>query len=377
MNFCKMCGNALAVAATPTPSPPGKLTCASCGKQTPAGFAFCQHCGQRLHTQQVPAHPPLAVSSTVAGSPTPPAGVRQVAVASRQVSSEDAMAATVSPSQSAEMAAQVQAAQAAARAVSAAKAPKPEPKSEPKPDPKIDVSAKTEARMLDSNAAVEPTLPAEGGAVFGRLVSVNRDGSDGKTVTLAGASFDIGRTEGNLHFADDPYLASRHARLAPDKKGVTLRALDTVNGVYLRVQSAVDLTAGDQILVGKELLRFEPLVAEERDPASLVEHGVRLFGSTPRESWGRLRQLTVAGTTRDVWHMVRPELVLGREEGDVTFPDDEFMSRRHAALRRTGAKVRLEDLQSSNGTFVRVRGESVLKAGDVIRMGDQLMRFEP
>ena len=105
-----------------------------------------------------------------------------------------------------------------------------------------------------------------------------------------------------------------------------------------------ELSPGDSFLVGKELLRYEPLSAEERDLPALVEHGVRIFGSAPREAWGRLRQLTIAGTTRDVWHLTRPELVLGREEGDVTFPDDEFMSRRHAAVKRVGSKARLEDL---------------------------------
>jgi pSer/pThr/pTyr-binding forkhead associated (FHA) protein len=89
-----------------------------------------------------------------------------------------------------------------------------------------------------------------------------------------------------------------------------------------------------------------------------------------------LRQLTLAGTTRDVWHLTRPALVLGREEGDVTFPDDEFMSRRHAAVKRVGATTQLEDLSSSNGTFVRVRGERELVPGDILRLGDQLLRFE-
>ena len=55
------------------------------------------------------------------------------------------------------------------------------------------------------------------------------------------------------------------------------------------------------------------LAPEERDPPSLVEHGVRIFGTVPREAWGRLRQLTVSGTTRDLWHLTRPELVLGRD----------------------------------------------------------------
>jgi pSer/pThr/pTyr-binding forkhead associated (FHA) protein len=209
----------------------------------------------------------------------------------------------------------------------------------------------------------------------GTLVSLNRDGSDGEMVRIVGDAFDIGRTEGSLRFADDPYLAARHARLVVQNGRITLRPIDTVNGVYVRITSC-DLSPGDMFLVGKEVLRFEPMPSEERDPPALVEHGVRIFGSAPREAWGRLRQLTVAGTTRDMWHLVRPELVLGREEGDVTFPDDEFMSRRHAAVRRQGPRAKLEDLNSSNGTFVRVRGDRELKSGDVIRLGDQLLRLE-
>jgi len=207
-------------------------------------------------------------------------------------------------------------------------------------------------------------------------VAVNRDGSDGKIVEIEGETFDIGRSEGSLNFADDPYLAPRHARIVVSGNKVLVRPLDGVNGVFVRVQSC-DLAPGDSFLVGKELLRYEPLLPEERELPSLVEHGVRIFGSSPREAWGRLRQLTIAGTARDVWHLTRPELVLGREEGDVTFPDDEFMSRRHAAVKRVGQKARLEDLGSSNGTFVRVRGERELKAGDLLRVGDQLLRYEP
>jgi pSer/pThr/pTyr-binding forkhead associated (FHA) protein len=210
----------------------------------------------------------------------------------------------------------------------------------------------------------------------GTLIAVNRDGSDGRTIEIADETFDIGRTDGSLNFNDDPYLAPRHVRLVVQGGKVVLRALDHVNGVFVRTQSC-DLQPGDSFLVGKELLRYEPLAPEERDPPSLIEHGVRIFGSAPREAWGRLRQLTVAGTARDVWHLTRPELVLGREEGDVTFPDDEFMSRRHAAVKRVGARARLEDLGSSNGTFVRVRGDRTLEPGDLLRVGDQLLRFEP
>ena len=87
-----------------------------------------------------------------------------------------------------------------------------------------------------------------------------------------------------------------------------------------------------------------------------MRHGVALFGSPPREPWGRLIQLVPSGGYRDVRHLAGDEIVLGREEGDIVFRDDAFMSRRHAAVTWDGRAAQLTDLGSSNGTFVRITG---------------------
>ena len=93
-------------------------------------------------------------------------------------------------------------------------------------------------------------------------------------------------------------------------------------------------------------------------PQPLVRHGVALFaGSPPREPpWGRFIQLVPSGGYRDVRlpDGSCDEIVLGREEGDIVFRDDQFMSRRHAAVNWDGKRALLTDLGSSNGTFVRV-----------------------
>jgi pSer/pThr/pTyr-binding forkhead associated (FHA) protein len=67
---------------------------------------------------------------------------------------------------------------------------------------------------------------------------------------------------------------------------------------------------------------------------------------------------------------------LGREQGDIVFSDDEFLSRRHAQLQFRSNRVTLRDLGSSNGTYVRLRAQHVLSPGEMIRMGDELLRFE-
>ncbi|MDW8282434.1 MAG: FHA domain-containing protein [Myxococcales bacterium] len=339
MSFCKMCGTALQTGRPATGGPaPGRVACSQCGRQTPAGYAFCQHCGHRLQGVAVgpagsdgaagPAGRAGVVAKAMPLMPTPPAGLRPASGAPGFGAGPVGAAPT----------------------------------------------------GLTGAAAAGPAggPPVRGGGqLVGRLITVRRDGSDGDVIPLTGETFDIGRTEGNLCFAEDPFLAPRHARLLAYGGVVRIRVLDTVNGVFIRLREPHELQPGDVFYVGKELLRFEALSPEERDPPSLVEHGVRLFGSAPRESWGRLRQLTCAGTTRDMWYLSRPEVVLGREEGDITFPDDEFMSRRHAVLSRSGNRARLIDQNSSNGTYLRVRGDRELRPSDVLRMGDQLLRFEP
>src|SRR5918997_1503316 len=66
-------------------------------------------------------------------------------------------------------------------------------------------------------------------------------------------------------------------------------------------------------------------------------------------------------------HTLIADVVIGREGCDVVLADPE-VSRRHAALRHTGEGPAVEDLGSTNGTFVngeRISGTRVLSDGDV------------
>ena len=70
--------------------------------------------------------------------------------------------------------------------------------------------------------------------------------------------------------------------------------------------------------------------------------------------------------------------VIGREGADVVLDDDK-VSRKHAeiGLYGPGAYV-LRDLASTNGTYVndrRVSEKTRLQNGDLIRLGDTLLRF--
>jgi pSer/pThr/pTyr-binding forkhead associated (FHA) protein len=71
------------------------------------------------------------------------------------------------------------------------------------------------------------------------------------------------------------------------------------------------------------------------------------------------------------------EAVCGRSEGAIRLGDDRTVSPRHARFTLAGGVLRVEDLGSVNGTFLRLKGPRRLAAGDEFRVGRQLLRLEP
>ncbi|MBN8655441.1 MAG: FHA domain-containing protein [Anaerolineae bacterium] len=70
------------------------------------------------------------------------------------------------------------------------------------------------------------------------------------------------------------------------------------------------------------------------------------------------------------------QLTIGRDSTNGVAINDSEVSRKHARLMFQGGKYVLEDLGSTNGTFVngqRLAGPVVLKAGDVVSLGEQIV----
>ena len=172
---------------------------------------------------------------------------------------------------------------AAIRAAAAARAPAPQPAPIPAPPP----------------LAIAPTAPAN---AWGMAVAVNRDGTDGDRFVFATDFVVIGRAGADIAFDQDRFLARNHARLERTSDGARVVPLDAFNGVFRKVEDAVELVDGAVMLVGREVLRFERVDIDERVAEPLVRHGVALFGSPPRDPWGRLLQLIPTGGIRDVRH---------------------------------------------------------------------------
>jgi pSer/pThr/pTyr-binding forkhead associated (FHA) protein len=73
-------------------------------------------------------------------------------------------------------------------------------------------------------------------------------------------------------------------------------------------------------------------------------------------------------------------LTLGRGgQNDLVLDGDEFASARHARIEARGDGVWVQDLESTNGTYVngaRVVGARRVGAGDVLRVGETDLMVE-
>jgi pSer/pThr/pTyr-binding forkhead associated (FHA) protein len=211
-----------------------------------------------------------------------------------------------------------------------------------------------------------------------QVVIIQRDGSEGGVFALDGPHTDVGSREGEIVLSDDPYLSPRHARLERRGDTFVLRDLDSANGAYVRLREPVELSSGDMFLIGQQVLRFEVLPEAERRVGPAKQHGVMVFGTPELPRLARIAQYTTEGLERDVYYLYRDETVFGREQADIVFAEDPFLSRRHAVISmdRDHMRFTLRDLGSSNGSALRLRSPRALQNGDQFRLGRHLFRFD-
>jgi ABC transport system ATP-binding/permease protein len=186
-----------------------------------------------------------------------------------------------------------------------------------------------------------------------RARAVGASSSDGLTRPMAAAGgaaakVTIGRAPDNDLVLDHPGVSNHHAVLTPEPGGHRLHDIGSSNGTAIghpanRVQEAV-LRPQDVVYFGTfrvpAALLLERLVEPQSKPTALS------IGD---------------GTT-----------VIGRAADADIVVNLPTISARHARLFRRGDDIVLEDLGSSNGTFVnhrRIHQPTILRPGDIVGLG--------
>ena len=360
------------------------IVCPRCGKENQDHYKFCLGCGAELPRDA--AHAPKSFTA-----PTPPAqGGAPAGV----------MPAGMSPGGMAPMGGPMPMAapMPAARPMAQPAAPAMQPASGMMPMPAAPAAGGGDTTACSNCSAINnknfkfcgtcgttlggsapampavqqpPTAaPAASGGRRGSLVLIRPDGSEGDTFPLTEITA-VGRETGGL-FASDSYLSPRHATLTFGPGGLTVKDERSLNGVYIRIAAdvATELVDGAIFRVGQEIIRFERL---RNQP---MRDGVEAMGSPSAGLVGRICLVVGRETTGNCYPIPAGGLHLGRERGDILFPEDGYVSGLHCRLHEEGGKMMLTDVGSSNGTFVRLAGSRQVPAGSLILMGQQLFRVE-
>jgi hypothetical protein len=201
------------------------------------------------------------------------------------------------------------------------------------------------------------------------MTLIRPDGTEGGTHQLQQGENKLGRSFGPV-FENDGYLSPIHAQL--DIRGVqgVVRDLDSLNGVFVKMVGEEELQSGQILRVGQELLRFELIAAPEP-----TADGTELMGSPNPGYWGKLTVIIGRDITGAAFPLLGESVTLGRERGEINFPDDGYVSGLHARISLRDGRVFLTDLGSSNGSFVKVNGERAVGHESFVLLGQQLFRL--
>jgi pSer/pThr/pTyr-binding forkhead associated (FHA) protein len=202
------------------------------------------------------------------------------------------------------------------------------------------------------------------------LTALRADGSEAGTFQMPAGGGTVGRETGGI-FAGDSYLSPRHATFRIGGAGrASVKDEGSLNGVYKKLtrEVPVEIRPNDVFRIGQEIIKFEPLAPQTPSP-----DGVERLGAPSKGYVGRIALVIGREETGNAFPIPESGVHLGRERGDILFPEDGYVSGLHCRLSWDGQKLFLTDLGSSNGTFVRV-AETDVRSGDVLLMGQQLFR---
>lgn len=326
------------------------ITCSKCGRENEDHFKFCLGCGSNLEEQRAQANaaPPALSHCPQCGTPVTP-GQRFCGSCGYNVEAH---------------------AKNSAPAPAPAVAPMTIPPSTPSPTP-------SQGQAAFSPAPAAPYVaPTSGAPVVGELIKINPDGSPGESHKLHPGDNIVGRSHPDPLFSRDEFLSPQHANFHVTPGQIRLVDLRSENGLFRRIAEPTQLQHGDMLRIGQELLRFELLAHAERMLPPSAD-GTVVSGSPAAGAWGRLERVSAPGEASFVFVLRGTEQFIGRERGDILFRDDGYVSGRHARIFSDAeGRYFVEDLGSSNGTFIRIRGEVVVGSGTLILMGKQPFRIQ-
>lgn len=319
--------------------------CPSCGGEIEFGYMFCVACGARLEDDA-----PAPADAAEAGDTGDETAIVDLAAESaffgQEKTTPEAPVKAVEPPRPAPEAAR----------------PAPEPV-KPTPEP-----------VKPAPAPVKPApAPAPAAAWEIKLQVLRTSTGEKGSHSFKADQVIVGRHKGDLTFPGDSTLSSPHARIFVSDGRLMAEDLSSRNGLFHRVTQAVELVHGTRLLIGEQVLRFEYF-----NPVRILKQpdGTYFCGSAAPQWKFRLVQLLKGGVEGNVYCSSAKVLTIGREDSDLNFADDRFISYQHALIEARDGRYYVSDRNSRNGTYIQIDHSHELTKGDILAIGKALVRVE-
>lgn len=206
-----------------------------------------------------------------------------------------------------------------------------------------------------------------------KLILIKGEGMDGISYHLNSTDHLAGRVEGAILFTEDKWLSPKHANFFYRDDRLEVRDEGSCNGVYVCFRKEASIKDGAMFLAGEQVFKVERVPEYIDDPS---EDGTYFFSSPRRDPSFRVVQILEGGGNGMIVHAKDGKVEIGREGGDMNFPNDPYISSRHLRVEMSGSALKIVDLGSKNGTYLRISGEKALAHGDYLFIGKQLLRVE-
>ncbi len=110
-----------------------------------------------------------------------------------------------------------------------------------------------------------------------------------------------------------------------------------------------------------------------------VQNETAFFGAM--QAPGRAKLILIRGEGETSieglsYHLNATKHIVGRNQGKILFPEDSYMSNKHATFLYRENKLYMRDEESLNGTYLKLRESRDLEDGDIFMIGEQVLRVE-
>lgn len=223
---------------------------------------------------------------------------------------------------------------------------------------------------VEKNAGYFGDLQTPGKA---KLILVKGEGVDGMSYHLNSTEHIAGRTDGPIVFSDDSWLSPTHANFFYEDGKLRVRDENSLNGLFSAVRKPLPIKTGAVFMAGEQVFRVDEVTPVNEQPAP---DGTYFFASPYQDAAFKLVQVLEGGGDGMVVHAKDNVVVVGREDCDMNFPNDPYISAQHVKVEVVEGALTLCDVDSKNGTFIKIDGELELSHGDYLFLGRQLLRVE-